>query len=222
MKTGNDPNSFGIIGLGRFGLSLAQELVKAGKDVVVLEIDPAKLESVKGLIEHVYPVDQINREILFESGVAHCGTVVVCIGKDIESNILATLNVIEAGVPRVIAKANSLDHGKVLEKIGAEVVYPETEMGARLAKSLISLKTVDFLELANDISITEIGVSSKFSGKTIAEINIRKKYRLNIIALTHEGKTTVNITPDLMLHAGDQVVVIGENSDIGVFGKANS
>ena len=222
MKQGNNPNSFGIIGLGRFGASLATELVKAGKEVVVLEIDETKLNAVKEFIDHVHPVDHIDREVLLESGISHCGTVIVCIGKDVESNILATLNVIELGVPRVIAKATSLDHGRVLEKIGAEVVFPEIEMGVRLAKSLTSLRTLDFLELDNNFSIAEIHLSDKFNGKTIEELNFRKRHHLNIIAISHDGKTQVTITPDMVLHEEDDIVVIGENDDISQFEKMNS
>ena len=221
-KAGQDPNSFGIIGLGRFGTSLALELAKAGKEVVVLEIDESKLNAVKGFIEHIHPVDEINREVLLESGISHCGTVIVCIGKDIESNILATLNVIELGIPRVIAKANSEDHGRVLEKIGAEVVFPELEMGSRLAKSLVSLRTLDFLELDDDISITEVRLSKHFDNKTLHDLNFRKRYNLNIIAITHDDKTDVNIMPETILYEKDEVVVIGKNDDIMQFEKMNS
>lgn len=157
--SGHDANSFGIIGLGKFGLALAKELVKAGRDVVVLEKDESKLDVVKGMIEHLYPIEQITQDILVDTGISHCGTVVVCIGKDIESNILTTLNLLELGIPRVISKAMSEDHGRVLRKIGAEVVFPETEMGLRLARSLITLRTLDFLELAEDISIAEVLLS---------------------------------------------------------------
>lgn len=222
MKPGHDPNSFGVIGLGRFGTALALELAGAGKDVVVLEIDESKLAPVKDVIEHIHPVDQITREVLEESGISHCGTVVVCIGKDIESNILVTLNVIELGVPRVIAKANSDDHGRVLEKIGAEVIYPEVDSGIRLAKSLVSLRTLDFLELEDDISVTEIKLSSRYGGKTIAGINFRNRFHLNIIALTREDKTLVDITADLTLQENDELVVIGRNEDIATFEKANA
>jgi trk system potassium uptake protein TrkA len=222
MKPGHNPNSFGIIGLSRFGTALALELTRAGKEVVVLEIDESKLSLVKGEIEHIHPVDSITREILIESGVSHCGTVIVCIGKDIESNILATLNVIELEVPRVIAKANSDDHGRVLEKIGAEVIYPEADSGVRLAKALISLRTLDFLELDENISVTEIELSDRYHGKTIGELNFRKKFHLNIIALTRDDKTFVDLDAEMQLLEHDGLVVIGTNDDIAVFEKANN
>lgn len=220
--SGHDGNSFGIIGLGKFGLALAKELVKAGKDVVVLEKDESKLDGVKGMIEHLYPIDQITQDILVDTGISHCGTVVVCIGKDIESNILTTLNLLELGIPRVISKAMNEDHGRVLRKIGAEVVFPETEMGLRLARSLITLRTLDFLELAEDISISEILLTKHFDEKTVEQLNFRKRFNLNIIAITHENQTEVDISAETILHANDEIVVIGRNEDLHRFQDYNS
>jgi trk system potassium uptake protein TrkA len=219
--SGHDIDSFGIIGLGKFGTALAIQLVQAGKDVVVLEKDESKLDSVKSMIEHVYPVDQITEDILIDSGISHCGTVIVCIG-DIESNILVTLNLLELGIPRVISKASSDDHGRVLKKIGAEVVFPETEMGVRLAKSLVSLRTLEFLELDDDISISEIRLSQHFHEKTIEQVNIRKRFKLNIIAITHDDKTEVDITPNTILYQDDEIVVVGRNEDLHKFQEYNS
>lgn len=220
--SGHDGNSFGIIGLGKFGLALARELVKAGKDVVVLEKDESRLDAVKGIIEHLYPIEQITQDILVDTGISHCGTVVVCIGKDIESNILTTLNLLEIGIPRVISKAMSEDHGRVLRKIGAEVVFPETEMGLRLARSLVTLRTLDFLELAEDISISEVLLTKHFDRKTVEQLNFRKRFNLNIIAITHENQTDVDISAQTMLHANDEIVVIGRNEDLHRFQDYNS
>lgn len=220
--TGFNQNAYGIIGLGNFGTALALSLVDSGKEVVVLEKEESKLETVKGVIEHIYPVDQITPDILNESGVAHCGTVIVCIGQDVEENILATLHLLELGIPRVIARANSVGHGKVLRKIGAEVVSPETDMGVRLAKSLVSLRTLDFLELDENISLSEIQISKHFEGKTLSQLNFRKRFKLNIIAVTHEDSTEVEIDPDMVLHEGDEIVVIGKNEDLTSFQEFNS
>lgn len=221
MKSGYNADSYGIIGLGRFGTSLALELTKAGKEVVVLEIETEKLDAIKDQIANIYPVKSITRDVLRESGISHCGTVIVCIGKDVESNILVTMGVLEMGVPRVIAKATSVDHGKVLEKIGAEAVFPEIEMGTRLAHSLISTGTLDFLELCEDFSIANISLADKFNAQTIAELNFRKKFRLNIIVIIRDEKAISDITPDMILKSGDIAVVAGSNEAIKAFEKAN-
>lgn len=221
MQHFTDNNLYGVIGLGRFGTSLALELTDAGKDVIVLDIDEGKLQPLKDRIIHLYQIEQINREVLLEAGMHNCGTIIVCIGKDVESNLLATLNAIEIGVPRVIAKAMSPDHGRVLEKIGAEVVFPEVEMGARLAKSLVSKLSLDFLALKDDFSIVELELSSVFDGKTVLETDFRKKYHLNIIVVIHEDKVNGEITPDLVLHERDKIVVSGKNKAIAAFEKAN-
>lgn len=222
MKHKYDKNAFGIIGLGRFGTALAIELAKAKKNVIVLDIEEEKLSAVKDYITHAHIVNGINKEILEESGISQCGTVIVCIGKDIESNILATLNVIECKVPRVIAKAMSDDHGRVLEKIGAEIIFPEVDSGIRLAKSLSTLRTLDFLELEDGISITEVSLSDAFDGKSIGDLNFRSKYNLNIIAISREEKTLVNIDANMILKELDDLVVIGHNDDIANFTKANT
>ncbi|NCB01975.1 MAG: TrkA family potassium uptake protein, partial [Spirochaetia bacterium] len=200
----------------------AIELAKAKKNVIVLDIEEEKLSAEKDYITHAHIVNGINKEVLEESGISQCGTVIVCIGKDIESNILATLNVIECKVPRVIAKAMSDDHGRVLEKIGAEVIFPEVDSGIRLAKSLSTLRTLDFLELEDGISITEVSLSDAFDGKSIGDLNFRSKYNLNIIAISREEKTFVNIDANMILKELDDLVVIGNNDDIANFTKANT
>ena len=221
MKNEYDENAFGIIGLGRFGLSLALELTNAGKEVIVLEIEAEKLEAIKDQISNIYPVKVITKEVLQESGISHCGTVVVCIGKDIESNILATMSVLELGIPRVIAKATSTDHGKVLEKIGAQAIFPESEMGSRLAHSLVSAGTLNFLELCEDFSIANISISKKFVKQSIEELNLRKHFHLNIIVVIRDNKAISEITPDLVVQDGDVLVVAGTNNAIKRFEKAN-
>ncbi|MGE4583613.1 MAG: TrkA family potassium uptake protein [Sphaerochaeta sp.] len=221
MKKEFDPNAFGIIGLGRFGLSLALELTKAGKQVIVLEIEAEKLDAVKDQIDTIYPVNAITPAVLNESGISHCHTVIVCIGKDIESNILVTMSLIELGIPRVIAKATSPNHGKVLERIGAEAVFPEVEMGARLAHSLVSTGTLEFLELCDDFSIANISLSSVFANQTVEVLNLRRRFHLNIIVVIRKEKAITEIVPDLTLLEDDVLVVGGTNEAIKKFEQAN-
>lgn len=222
MKKEYDPDAYGIIGLGgRFGLSLALELTKAGKQVIVLEIEEEKLNAVKDQLENIYPVKSVSEEVLHESGISHCRTAIVCIGKDIESNILVTMSLIELGIPRVIAKATSMNHGKVLEHIGAEAVFPEVEMGERLARSLVSTGTLDFLELCDDFSIANVTLSDKFAGQSVADLNLRKRYHLNIIVIIRDEKAISEIMPDQQLLEDDVLVVGGSNDAIRKFEQAN-
>ena len=176
---------------------------------------------MKVQIENIYPVKTITTDVLNESGISHCQTAIVCIGKDIESNILVTMSLLELGIPRVIAKATSPNHGKVLERIGAEAVFPEVEMGSRLARSLVSTGTLDFLELCEDFSIANISITSVFANQTVADINLRKRYHLNIIVVVRNEKAISEIVPELMLLENDVLVVGGTNEAIKRFEKAN-
>jgi len=214
-----DRNAYGIIGLGLFGTALALELVHAGKHVIVLDNDEEKLNGVKEDITSAHLVSAITAEVLQDSGISDCGTVVIAIGRDIESNILATLTVKEVGVPRVISKAMSDAHGRVLEKIGAEIILPERDSALRLSRSLLTLRTLDFLELENDISITEVPLPPAFAGKTIGEMDFRTSFHLNIIAITREELTFIEFDSSFTFQTGDELVVIGKNEDVSRFMK---
>lgn len=130
--------SYGVIGLGRFGSALARTLAESGSDVLVIDSSPLKVKELRDYTEHAFVAQELTREVLEDAGIQNCDVVIVCIGEKIDTSILTTLNVVSLGVPRVIAKAISPDQGLVLEKIGAEVVYPEHDMAVRLAKKLLS------------------------------------------------------------------------------------
>ncbi|HHV98698.1 MAG TPA: TrkA family potassium uptake protein [Clostridiaceae bacterium] len=208
---------FGIIGLGRFGFALASTLAKAGKEILVLDSNESKIRQIRNLTENAFVVKELSKETLEEAGIQNCGTVIVCIGEKIDASILTTLNVICMGVPRVIAKAISPEHGLVLEKIGAEVIYPEYDMAVRLANRLISLREMDYIALNNNITISELRLTNKIAGQTIQQANLRKRFNLNVIALEHSGNTTTVITPELTLYENDIIVVVGKKDDIKKF-----
>lgn len=205
---------YGIIGLGRFGTSLAETLANAGKEVLVLDNNESKIKQIRHLTENAFVVGSLDKETLEDAGIQNCGTVIVCIGEKIDVSILTTLNVINMGVPRVIAKAISHEQGLVLEKLGAEVIYPESDMAIRLANRLIYANTLDSIELTGDIAIAELKLTSKIANKTVLQANLRKKYNLNIIALEQNGKTTTEITPDNILKENDKMVVVGKRNNI--------
>ncbi len=208
---------FGIIGLGRFGTALAEGLAKEGKEVLVLDSSESKIKQIRNYTENAFVVGELTREALEEAGIQNCQTVIVCIGEKIDVSILTTLNVISMGVPRVIAKAISLEQGKILEKIGAEVIYPEHDMALRLVNRLTSSRVMDYIALNDNISISEIKLNSRVAGQTVLQTNIRKKYRLNIIAIEHENKTTTDIRPEIKLDENDVIVIVGKKDDIRRF-----
>ena len=222
MKKKKDSSIFGIIGLGRFGTALAITLAEAGKEVIVVDQNEEKVKAMRQYTEYAFVCDNLSKEALSEVGIQNCDTVVVCIGSKIDTSILTTLNVVSLGVPRVISKATSQDQGAVLEKIGAEVVYPERDMATRLGTRLISGNFLDFIFLDNDIEIQQVPVSDSLVGKTIREINIRKKYSLNIIAIEHQQDTIIEFAPDYEFLEEDIIVVIGKLQNIRKFERAFS
>jgi trk system potassium uptake protein TrkA len=217
-----DNNLYGIIGIGRFGLSLAENLVNSGKVVIAIDKDPIKLAPLKNTVDHLLTLDVLTRETLHDAGIGECGTVIVCIGKDIESNILATLNAIELGVPRVFAKAISNDHSRILTKIGASVVNPEVEMGAKLAKTLSARLTLDVLTIGEDFSIVEMKCNDKFTNKSVLQLDLRKKFGVNIVAVVRDEKTNGNILPNTVILKDDILVLSGNNEHINAFEANNS
>lgn len=217
-----DNNLYGIIGIGRFGLALAESLLANGKFIIAIDKDQTKLNPLKNSVNQLLNLDNLDKETLIEAGIKDCGTVIVCIGKDIEANILATLNAIEIGVPRVIAKAISNDHARVLKKIGATVVNPEVDMGIKLAKTLSAKLTLDVLPIGEDFSIIEIQLNDKFAGNTIKELDFRRKNGVNIIAIVRDNKADGDIGPDTTLQKDDILVISGNNTHISDFEKKNS
>lgn len=209
--------AFGVIGLGRFGYSLAETLSENGQEILVLDNNENKIKQIQDKVHQAFVVTQLDRATLEEAGIQNCGTVIVCIGEQVEASILTTLNVIELGVPRVIAKAISTEHGKVLQKIGAEVVYPERDRAVRLANSLITPRALDYIDLSNQYAISEIRLTDRLHGKTILELGFRKKFNLNIIAIVRENSTIVEINPELKLNTNDLIAVVGTKNSIVKF-----
>jgi trk system potassium uptake protein TrkA len=208
---------FGIIGLGRFGTSLATTLAEAKREVLVLDCSENKIKQIRHLTDNALVVGELTKEALEQAGIQNCETVIICIAEKVDVSILTTLNVISMGVPRVIAKALTQEQGSILEKLGAEVIYPEHDMAIRLANRLISSRGMDYITLKDDIKITELMLTEKIAGQSVVQAGIRQKFKLNIIALEHDNKTTTEITAELMLHENDRMVVVGKEEHIKKF-----
>ncbi len=205
---------YGIIGLGRFGTALAEALASAGKEILAIDQNENKIKAVRHFAENAFVVKSLDKETLEEAGIQNCHTIIVCIGQAIDVSILTTLHVISMGIPRVISKATSYEQGQVLEKLGAEVIYPEHDMAIRLANKLLSSNILETIELQNDIVVSELKLTNKLRGKSILDSNIRQKFKLNIIALEQDGIGTADISPDIILKENDKIVVVGKGNDI--------
>lgn len=219
MKKRKEAESFGVIGLGRFGTALAISLAEAGKEVIVIDKDESKVKELRQYTEHAFVADDLSKETLEEIGIQNCDSVVVCIGEKIDTSILTTMHAVDLGVPRVIAKALSFDQGTILEKIGAEVVYPERDMALRLGKRLVSSHFLDYVSLDNSVEIQQIKVTDRLIDVSVEESGIRQKYGLNIIAIEHHDITEIEVLPGYRFAEGDVMVVIGKVNNIDRFCK---
>ena len=203
---------YGIIGMGRFGHALAEELYHAGADLIVLDRDEEKISMAREMTENAYIVRNLDKKTLMESGLHSCDVAVVCIGEHIDVSILTTLNLVSMGIPKVIAKATSIDHGEILEKLGAEVVYPERDMAIRLAHRLETSKSLDFIQLSEKINISKFLIPENAVGKTVLDVNLRSRFGLNIIAIENNGAVIEAIKPDYVFRENDILFLSGSKN----------
>ncbi|OKH25894.1 potassium channel family protein [Chroogloeocystis siderophila] len=215
LRQGN--HQFAVIGLGRFGRAVCSTLYHLGYDVLATDIDEKRVAQVltDQIAAHAVQLDSTQPTALKEAGVFEFDTVIIAIGNYLEESIVTTLNVKEGGVPHVVAKASSEVHYKLLQRVGADhVVFPEYEAGCALARSLTKPSILDRFDLDPDNSIVEIIVPDEFHGKTIADLKLRSRFGLNLIAVSHNGKFVINPEPNDRLEKGSAMVVIGSNRDI--------
>ena len=203
---------YGIIGLGRFGTALACELSVAGSDLIIIDKDEERIDFAKDLTENAYIVKNLEKKTLIETGMQNCDVVVLCIGEQIDVSILTTLNLISLGIPKVIAKASSAEHGDILEKLGAEVVYPERDMAIRLAHRLETSQSLDFIQLSEKLNISKLLLPTKAEGKTVIDVNFRGKFGLNIIAIENQSEINESVRPEYVFKKGDVLYLSGSKS----------
>ena len=217
MKKKNSDISFGVIGLGRFGSALVKTLAEAGKEVIAIDKDEQRDKAVRKYTDFAFVVDNLNKETLEETGIQNCGTVTICIGEALDVSILTTMLVIRMGIPNVISKANSQEHGEVLKQLGAMVVYPESDMAVRIGKRLISGSLIDYISLDDNVEVRRIAVGGAMVGHSILELNIRNAYGINVIAVERDHQTDVEFPPQYVFREGDIVAVIGKEDKIDHF-----
>ena len=206
---------FVVIGLGRFGSSVATTLAEKGYDVLAIDQKEELVEEISNVVTHAVQADATDEDALKSLGVNNFDIGIVSIGDNIHGNILATLILKELGVPNVVVKAQDSMHGKLLSKIGADkVVYPERDMGSRVANNLISANVLDHIELAPGYNIAEVIASDSLIGSSLQELDLRQKFGVNVLAIkTDEG---INISPDAsdILDSGDVLVIMGREENI--------
>lgn len=206
---------FLVLGLGRFGLSLAITLKEKGCEVLGIDSREDLVQVASEHLTHAVQMDATDERALLSLGAKNFDVAVVAIGQDIESSILCTLILKDIGIPYVVAKAQSHLHGKVLQKTGADrVVFPERDMGVRVANNLISTNLLDYIELSDDFSIMEMKAPEFTVGKTLAQLRLPNLFGINIIAI--KTGEEINITPgaDDTINSGDTLVVVGTNREL--------
>ncbi|WJH37201.1 TrkA family potassium uptake protein [Paenibacillus sp. CC-CFT747] len=215
--------TFAVIGLGRFGSSVAKELTKVGYEVLAVDSDAERVQEMSAIVTHCVQADSTDEDALKAIGIRNFDVVVVAIGENVQASILTTLILKDIGVPTLLVKAKNELHGKVLTKTGADkVIYPERDMGQRVAHSLISPNILDYIELSDNYSIVEIRATGKLIGKSLKELDIRARHQCNVMAIKNEND--MNIAPDAnaLIKPTDILVVVGRNEDLIKFEKTYS
>ena len=212
--------SFIVIGLGRFGASVASSLYNQGCDVLAIDISNELVQQNSENVTQAVVGDARDKEVLraLDAKSFDCG--IVAIGDSFGDSILATMNLKELGVPYVVCKASDETHRQVLNKLGADrVIIPEKEQAARLAKSLSSINVLDYIELSDDFGIIDTPAPEKWDGKTLIELNVRAKLGVNILAVKRDGNITVSPAADYKIFKGDVLVVLGNNAALKALQK---
>ncbi len=206
---------FVVIGLGRFGASVAETLADNGYDVLAIDKDADRVQSIADIVTHAVEADATDEEALKTLGVRNFDVAVVSIGDNVSANILCTLILKELNVPYVIVKAPDSLHGKVLTKVGADrVVYPERDMGARIANNLISSNVLDYIEFAPEYGVVEILASEKMIGRTLGELALRSKFNVNVMAIKRGQELFISPGANDKILEEDRLVVMGKNENL--------
>lgn len=217
---GGEMKQFVVIGLGRFGTSVAKTLAYKYYDVLAIDIDEEKIQEISDEVTHAVELDATNKRALDDLGINNFDVAVVSIGEDIHANILTTLILKELGVKEVVAKAQDSLHGRILTKLGADrVVYPEHDMGTRIANHLVSAQILDYIELAPNYSVIEIKASEKMYGRSLLDLSLRSKYGVNVVAIKRGKKIDISPQAETKIKAEDTLIVIGANDSLEALKK---
>ena len=205
--------SYAVFGLGRYGFSVAKELAQSGADILAVDSNQSLVDEAIDFIPICKCADVTDPDVIKALGISSIDIVIIAMANNLEASVLATTLCKEAGVKTVIVKCADEMHQKILSRVGADkVVIPEKESGVRLAKNLLSSGFVDLVELSNNLSMVEIDVKDSWVGKSLLDLNLRKKYSLNVIAIRQQGKASVDINPTAPLEKNMSLIVIADTA----------
>jgi len=207
--------SYAVFGLGRYGTAVAKELVSSGADVLAIDKDPAIVNDAAEFLPIAKCADITDSEVINQLGIRNIDVVIIAMASNMEASVMATLLCKEAGVEIVIAKCANEMHQKILSRMGADkVVVPENESGTRLAKNLLSSGFVDIIELSDDVSVLELDLKPEWVGKNLLNLNLRKKYSINVVAIKNGNDICIDIDPEKILEQGTKLIVIADTAKL--------
>lgn len=203
--------TYAVFGLGRYGRAVAKELVESGAEVLAVDIDEEIVNDAATEIPYCKCADITDEDVVKQLGIANVDVVIIAIATNLEASVMATMLCKESGVKTVIAKCSNEMNCKILSKVGADrVVFPESESGIRLAKNLLSNGFVDIIELSKDVSMVELDVRPEWEGKSLLELNLRRKYSINVVAVIKDHEVCVNVDPEKPLEKAMKLIVIAK------------
>lgn len=204
-----------VFGAGKFGGSIAVTLQQLGCDVILVDKNPELIQELADQVSYAICANVEDTETFEELGLKNMDGAIIAITESLEASIVTTMMCHEMGIPRILAKAKNSMHEKILRKVGAhKVIYPETEMGRRVAKYLVADNFADWIELSPYFSLVEMDIPARWCGKSLVELQIREKYRVNVIGVKDGDKVKVTLDPKEPLKPGVILILVGENKDL--------
>ena len=210
----DDNVSYGIVGLGRFGYALAKSLAELDADLLILDKDEEKIRDMREYTENALVIKNLDKPSLLETGIQNCDIAIVCIGEQMDISILTTLHLVSMGIPEVVARATSAEHGEILEKLGAKVVYPERDMAERLAKRMEEANMPEFAQLNDKVGIAKLTVAYEMEEETVYDVDIETRFAVKLIAIESNSEILSDIDPYYEFKEDDVIYVLGNIDDI--------
>ena len=207
--------TYAVFGLGRYGQAVAEQLINSGAEVLAVDTSQDIVNEAAAVLPVCKCADVTDPEVIKQLGIGSIDVVIISMASKLEASVLAITLCKEAGVKTVIAKCGSEMHRKIMLRVGADrVVFPERESGIRLAKNLLSSGFVDLIELSPDVSMVEIGVRPEWVGKTLLELELRKRYTINVMAILSDGHVLINIDPQTVFTKDMRLVVVARTNKL--------